>query len=288
VDPISVAVTRGGVVEARHRVHAVVVRDGAVAGAAGNPSLVAYLRSSAKPLQAVPLLREAPDLPEDEIAIACASHEARPEQLAAVRSLLERALCTEDDLECGPDGGSRLRHNCSGKHAGMLVVCRRRGLPLRGYHLPEHPLQRELLGLVAEASGVAPEGIPTAADGCGVVTFALPLERMAAMFETLGRSEPPEASVALAAMRAHPELVGGPGAIDTRLMRALPGTVAKRGAEGLVCGVLPDGRGFALKAEDGEERALAPAAARFLGSAELLATPLTNSRGEPVGQIAVD
>jgi L-asparaginase II len=170
----------------------------------------------------------------------------------------------------------------------MLVVCRRRGLPLRGYHLPEHPLQRELLGLVAEASGVAPEGIPTAADGCGVVTFALPLERMAAMFETLGRREPPEASVALAAMRAHPELVGGPGAIDTRLMRALPGTVAKRGAEGLVCGVLPDGRGFALKAEDGEERALAPAAARFLGSAELLATPLTNSRGEPVGQIAVD
>jgi L-asparaginase II len=283
--PISVAVTRGAVVESVHRVHGVVVREGRVAEAAGDPGLVAFWRSSAKPLQAVPLVRAAPDLPEEELAIACASHEAQPDQLTAVRSLLARGGRGEEDLECGPEGGSRLAHNCSGKHAGMLLTCRLRGWPTAGYRLPEHPLEREVHELVAAATGLEAEAIPIAVDGCGVVTFALPLVRMAVAFERLGADEPAGARRATAAMRANPALVGGPDSVDTRLMLAVPGLVAKRGAEGLLCGALPDGSGFALKAEDGAQRPLLAAAARLLGIESLVSEPTLNSRGETVGSI---
>ena len=147
MDPISVAVTRGEIVESRHRAHAVVVRDGEVVEAWGDPDLVAYVRSAAKPLQALPLVPYG--LPAEELAIACASHEALPEQLVAVRALLERAGASADDLECGAEHGSRLRHNCSGKHAGFLFLCRQRGWDTEGYRLAEHPLQQELRGLVS-------------------------------------------------------------------------------------------------------------------------------------------
>lgn len=127
MDPISVAVTRGTVVEARHVVHAVLVRNGSVDVAAGNPDHVTFWRSGAKPFQALPLVREVDRLPDEEVAIACASHEARPEQLASVEALLARVGSRGEDLECGTEtaGGrlSRLAHKCSGKHAGMLVMC---------------------------------------------------------------------------------------------------------------------------------------------------------------------
>ena len=134
-------VRRGGVEESRHRVHAVAVQDGAVVAAAGNPELVAFLRSSAKPFQALPLVQARDDLTSEEVAIASASHIASPEQLAAVRSLLAKAPATEDELECGPEP-TRLEHNCSGKHAGMLAVCRAHGWESGGYRLDEHPVQR--------------------------------------------------------------------------------------------------------------------------------------------------
>ncbi len=120
VEPLEIEVVRGETVESRHRVHAVAVRDGEVVGHAGDPELVTFLRSSAKPIQALPLARAYPDLSADRLAIACASHWALPEQLAAVDGLLEVSGSTEDDLECGAEGAppSRLRHNCSGKHAG--------------------------------------------------------------------------------------------------------------------------------------------------------------------------
>ena len=104
--------------------------------------------------------------------------EPHPSSSAAVKLLLARSWSSEDDLECGPVEGSRLRHNCSGKHAGMLAVCAARGWPREDYRLPDHPLQQEIVALVAEAAG-AKKGLPTAIDGCGVVTFALPLENMA-------------------------------------------------------------------------------------------------------------
>src|SRR5712691_7303171 len=182
VGAIRVVVRRGGVVEAVHLVHAAAVRDGKLAASAGDPRLVTFLRSSAKPFQALPLARAYDDLDPRELAIASASHLALPEQLAAVRMLLERAGATEDDLECGPEP-TRLEHNCSGKHAGMLALCRARGWPFEGYRLAGHPVQEGCAAEIAAAAELEPSA--TAVDGCGVVTFALPLERMAHAFGRL-------------------------------------------------------------------------------------------------------
>jgi len=286
VDAILVEATRAGVVEARHVVHAVAVVDGRIVESAGDPHLVTYFRSSAKPLQALPLVRARPDLDNGEIAIACASHRHRTDQLAPVLSLLGKARLDEDDLECGPEP-TRLQHVCSGKHAGMLLLCRERGWRADGYRLPEHPCQRAMLAEVSAAVEVDPVSIPTSADGCGVVTYALPLERMAHAFSRLDELEGGR-RVALA-MRARPELIAGPGSVDTELMLLGDGWVAKYGAEGLLCAAR-DGLGVVAKVGDGAERALQPALAAFLerlgvGAGELARAPVTNSCGEIVGEL---
>jgi L-asparaginase II len=289
MDPIEIVVRRGNVVEATHVVHAVVVRDGEVIEEAGDPGRVAYLRSSAKPFQALPLVRARDDLTTEEIAIASASHLASPEQLAAVRSLLAKAPADEDELECGPEP-TRLQHNCSGKHAGMLALCRTKGWASGGYRLATHPVQHGCLAEVAAAADADPNEIPTAIDGCGVLTFALPLERMALMFSRFEQVDG-GAKVA-AAMRAHPELIRGPIAADTLLMRELDGWTAKGGAEGLLCACGPDGLGLALKIEDGNMRAMRPALAevlRRLGyeTGELGIEPVENSLGDVVGEVVI-
>jgi L-asparaginase II len=282
-------VRRGGLTEAVHRVHAVAVQDGTVVAEAGDAGLVAFMRSSSKPLQAIPLARARADLDERDLAIASASHLADDAQLAAVRALLAKAPATEDELECGPMGEppSRLKHNCSGKHAGMLALCRAKGWRSEGYRLEGHPVQREMLAVHAEASEVPEDEIRTGIDGCGVLTFGLPLERMANAFARLPQLE--GGDKVAAGMRAHPELIRGPLASDTRLMKALPGWIAKGGAEGLLCAA-GDGFGVALKAEDGNGRGLGPAAAAFfrqldLDLGSLAVVPLENSRGELVGEI---
>jgi L-asparaginase II len=279
-------------VESIHRVHAVAVRDGQIVASAGDPGLVTFMRSAAKPIQALPLVRERADLDERDLAIASASHLADEAQLAAVRALLAKAPATDDELECGPAGHppSRVKHNCSGKHAGMLALCRARGWRSEGYRLEGHRVQREMLAIHAEAAEVADDELPTAVDGCGVVTFALPLERMAHAFSRLEALEGGERVAA--AMRAHPDLIRGPEASDTRLMKALPGWVAKGGAEGLLCAA-GDGVGIALKSEDGSGRGLGPAAAAFLarldrGVGDLEVLPVANSRGERVGEIRAE
>ena len=290
MEPISVIVRRGGVVEARHRVHAVAVQDGAVVAEAGDPQLVAYLRSSAKPFQALPVVRARSDLTQPEIAIASASHLARLEQLEPVRSLLAKAEATEDDLECGAEP-TKLEHNCSGKHAGMLALCHARGWDAEGYRIAGHPVQRACAAEVFAAADVREAEVPTAVDGCGVVTFGLPLERMALMFSRLEQVDG-GAEVA-AAMRAHPQLIRGPDSPDTMLMETLPGWAAKGGAEGVLCACGPDRLGVALKVEDGAWRATGPALAAFLRrlgqtAAPLAVTPLTNSRGDRVGEVLAE
>jgi L-asparaginase II len=289
VEPIVVEVRRGGTVEALHRVHAVAVRNGEIVQAAGDPELLTFLRSSAKPFQALPLAAARPDLDERDLAIASASHLARPEQLAAVRALLAKAPATDDELECGPEP-TRLEHNCSGKHAGMLALCVARGWPKQGYRLADHPVQQACLAVVAEAAEVAPEGIPTGTDGCGVVAFALTLGRMAHMFARLPALD--EGPRIAAAMRAHPELIRGPGAPDTVLMRTHDGWAAKGGAEGLLCASGPGGIGLALKVVDGGQRAVGPALAAFAGRLgyplpQLAVASVENSRGERVGEVEV-
>src|SRR6476660_7796636 len=291
MDPIRVAVRRGGVIEAIHRVHGVAVQDGAVIAEAGDSGLVAFMRSSSKPLQALPLARTRDDLDERDLAIASASHLADPVQLAAVRALLSKAPASEDELECGPEGEppSRLKHNCSGKHAGMLALCRANGWRSEGYRLEGHRVQREMLAVHAEASEVAEDELRTAVDGCGVLTFALPLERMAHAFARFTQLDGGDRIAE--GMRAYPDLIRGPSAADSRLMRTLPRGIAKGGAEGLLC-ASGDGIGVALKVEDGNGRAVGPAAAAFfrqldLDLGDLAVVPLENSRGEFVGEITI-
>jgi L-asparaginase II len=292
-DPITVAVHRGEVVESRHRAHAVAVQDGAVIAEAGDGGLVTFMRSSAKPIQALPLSRATPELEEEALAIACASHQALAEQLDAVRLLLAAAPAGEDELECGPAGHppERIKHNCSGKHAGMLALCRAHGWDSPGYRLADHPCQRAMLTEVARAADVAEDELATAVDGCGVVTFALPLERMALAFARLERLDGGDRVAA--AMRAHPGLIRGPGGVDTMLMRAREGWIAKGGADGVMCAVGPSGLGVALKVEDGAGRAVGPALASFLETVgypvnKLEVAPVQNSRGEVVGEIRAE
>ena len=241
--------------------------------AVGDPQLTCFLRSSLKPIQAIPLVEGYDDVTDAEVAIACASHQAEPAQLDAVRTLLARADATVDDLECGEQEGrpeGKLGHNCSGKHAGMLAACRAHGWPPHPYRAPGHQLQRRIAELVGSTH--------TAVDGCGVPTFAMTLAEMAEVFART------PARVA-DAMRARPDLVGGTDADDTELMRALPGWIAKRGAEGLLCALAPDGVAWAVKVEDGAARALRPALGQLLGVDAFRSVPVRNSLGEVVGSI---
>ncbi len=288
-EPILVEVRRNGMVEAVHRVDAVAVRGGEIVAAAGDPQLTCFMRSSSKPLQALPLVRARDDIPEDELAIACASHHDTAEQVEAARKLLARAAATEDDLELGPQPGrppEKIHNNCSGKHAGMLALCRAHGWPTEGYRLPEHPVQRACRDAHVEAAETEP--LAESVDGCGVVTFAFSLERMAHAYSRLESLKGGDRIAA--AIRARPDLVGGPNGADFALMRAAPGWLAKGGAEGLLCAAGPDGLGVAIKSDDGASRPHTAALAAFLAPLGvdlpgLAETPVLNTRGERVGEI---
>src|SRR5881398_2554778 len=201
---------RGGVVEAIHDVHvAVVDSTGGIVARTGDPELVTFWRSAAKPFQALPLVEDGAaerfGLTSQELALACASHSSEPGQVAHVRELLGKVGCSERDLLCGPHPplsekvaqdyqtrGLRLTavySNCSGKHAGMLALARHHGWPTEFYTRPEHPVQQRLLSDVAEWSGVERSRIGTATDGCGVVCYAMPLRRMALAYARLANAE---------------------------------------------------------------------------------------------------
>ena len=286
-EPLSVAVRRGEIVESVHRVHAVAVQDGKVVASAGDPKLSASLRSSAKPIQALLLARVREDLDENDLAIASASHFGTEMHVEAVRTLLRKTGGSETELDCGLQAGrppEPIYHNCSGKHAAMIAVCRSRGWPVEGYRKPDHPLQRAMLEEVAATAEVEPDAIETGTDGCGVVCFALPLERAAFAFSRLVGTR------VAAAMRARPELVGGNGGTDTELMRTLPGWIAKGGAEGLMCAASGDGLGIALKTQDGNSRALRPALARFgveldVDLSRFAEQTIENTHGEAAGTV---
>jgi len=290
-EALSVAVTRGEIVESTHRVHAVAVKDGEVVAAAGDPDLVVSLRSSAKPIQALLLARAREDLEEEHYAIASASHFGTELHVDVVRSLLEATGGSEDELDCGLQDNrppEPIYHNCSGKHAGMVAVCRARGWPVEGYRRPEHPLQQELTDEIARAAEVDRAKVETATDGCGVVCFAFPLERVAHAFARLEQLEGGDTIVS--AMRARPELIGGEGATDTTLMRTLDGWIAKGGAEGLMAAASPEGLGIALEVEDGNSRALRPALSEFgqqlgLDLSTFAQVPVRNSHAEVVGEV---
>jgi L-asparaginase II len=199
-------------------------------------------------------------------------------------------------------GPRRITHNCSGKHAGMLLGCERSGADLGRYLEPSHPLQREILRAVRSATGV--DRPVVGVDGCGAPVHGLPLRGMATLFAGLARPERlgrlgARAARAVEAMRSAPYLVAGRGRSDTRLMEAVPGLVCKVGAEGLHCAAVPDaGIGVAVRIEDGSDRAAAPALVRtldLLGVLDLaqraalasLEVPPVLGGGRPVGAFEV-
>lgn len=304
MSPLSVEVTRGDLVESRHRVSVAVVEpSGRLVAAAGDPDLVTYWRSAAKPFQALPLVDDgAADrfgLGDDELALACASHSSEAVHLAGVDRFMAKVGITEDALACGPHpplspdvarevtrAGIRLTprwSNCSGKHTGMLALARHHGWPLAGYHRLEHPLQQRIVAEVERWTGLSRAGMVFGVDGCRVVSFGLPLRAMALAYARFGASPEPGPRRLWAAITAHPELVAGTGRFETVLMRAWPGDVfAKVGAEGVYSAVVPErGWGVALKVEDGGWRA-AP-----LALLSVLAR-LGDRAGRPVPALAIE
>ncbi|HET7790347.1 MAG TPA: asparaginase [Gemmatimonadales bacterium] len=318
---------RGALVESRHRVHAAVVDgDGRLVAHAGDPDLVTFWRSAAKPFQAQPLVQDgAADrfgLSREDLALACASHSSEPGQVAKVRDFLGKIGCSERDLLCGPHTplsetvakdyatrGVRLTavySNCSGKHTGMLALARHHEWPIEGYVRIEHPVQQRILSEVARWTDVPVSKIGVGVDGCGVACFALPLRNMALAYARLGMGDrgwaadasriPHPRSRILEAMLHHPELIAGEGRPCTDLMRAHPGRViAKVGAEGVYSALLVrEGLGVTLKVEDGHGPAAALAVAAILEELGLRPRPETlraratvNSRGETVGELRV-
>lgn len=265
-DPIAIEVERSGMVESVHLADVAVVDAGGVLVAwAGEPERVAYLRSSAKPIQAAVCLEHGWEPEPEHVAVACASHNGEPVHLAAVRSVLHAAGIEEAALRCPPAwplapeahgavaGPAPVMHNCSGKHAAMLATCRINGWPLHEYRSVDHPLQRAVRARVETLVGRGSRKVGV--DGCGVPTFALGLADAARTFVRFALSGA-HARRALDAMRAHPFLVAGTNRMCTVLMEAVPGVVAKVGAEGLACAFLPEpGLGVAAKVRDGGIRA---------------------------------
>ncbi|MDX6630809.1 MAG: hypothetical protein QOH00_3055 [Gaiellales bacterium] len=286
---------RGGVVEARHRVHMVMVDSGgAVLGSAGDPEWPCTLRSAAKPLQALPAVRDGVvaryDLSARHVAVACGSHEGTPAHAATVAEVIARAGLSVADLR--PRGvhpplsetaaralalagrtPTVLEHNCSGNHALMLLRECMLGRDPRAYLDPDGPAQADAADAVELACG---SELRIGGDRCGMRAYSLPLRNAALGYLRLaghGMPEPyAEAARGVAgAMREAPEMVAGPGSFDS-LANALPHVVAKRGALGVFCCASAEtGRGGALKVEDGSFEAMEIAALHLL---EAVAGPL--------------
>ncbi len=266
-----VQVLRSGFVESVHAGHAVIVDpDGSIAEVFGRPGDAMYPRSSNKPLQAAAMLAAGLDLHGEQLAVAAASHNGEPIHVAAVRAILGEGGLSEDDLANVPTypldqaaqvswiqgggGPSSVTQNCSGKHAAMLRTAQALGAATEGYLDPAHPVQRAIRGEVQRTTGehVSAVGV----DGCGAPVLAISLVGLARAFSRMVQAAPgsPTGRVA-AAMAAHPQYVGGTGRDVTAFMTAVPGAIAKDGAEGVHVLALPDGRAAAVKIADGSERA---------------------------------
>ncbi len=294
IPPVLVEVWRGPMVESRHRGHIVAVTgDGRVVAALGHTDVMAYLRSAAKPFQAIPLVVSgAADkfgFNEQEIALACASHNGEPLHTGTVAGMLRKIGLDSNALKCGThepfnvevtralrSSGRQpnvLHNNCSGKHAGFLALALHLNAPAATYDQPDNLIQQQVLASVARFAGVPTSEIVLATDGCGAPVFGLSLRVMALMFARL--VAPPltwdeatrQASQRIAAaMMNFPEAVGGRAErLDTKIMQASPGRlVSKIGAEGvytvgvLPCDKWPQGLGLAVKIEDGEDRRARP------------------------------
>jgi L-asparaginase II len=322
---LDVVVTRGNSVESFHRVHAAAVDAcDTLLGGSGDPQLLTFWRSCAKPFQSMPLLESggfnAQGWGDAELALICASHGGEPEHVAIVESMLRSLGLEEGDLACGPqeplsprgakiarESGVRIKrthNNCSGKHTGMLALAQHNGWPIEGYERASHQVQQAMLNQVALWTGVRPSEIDVAVDGCGAAVFGLPLDRMARAYARLARAAQRGEEIPSRVVNAivkNPFLVGGTDRFDSVLMEETDGRVlSKVGAEGVHSAVILDSAiGVAIKVEDGSPRAQYPAMIRILQDldalpetlpprlAEILHRPIRNSRGDIVGETTV-
>ena len=296
-DPILVEVVRNGYVESVHRGRvAVADPDGRLVGSVGAEFAPMYPRSALKPLQAVGMLRAGLDLTGEHLALVCASHSGESIHLDGVRALLARGALDESVLQTPPDwpldesaretwirsgrDKAPIAMNCSGQHAGMIRTAQLRGDDLGTYRDPDHPVQ---LAIVTAMDDLAHEQAQNlAVDGCGAPAYALSLYGLARAYARLASAtEGPEATVA-AAIRENPELVSGTNRDEAVLIRAVPGLLAKAGAEATYAVGLPDGRGVAIKISDGSPRARAVAMAGVLRRLGFDHETLTEQASAPV------
>ncbi len=319
-----VELARGGCVESRHRVSAAVVdANGQLLAWLGNPELLAFFRSAAKPLQALPLVAdgvtEVYEFSDSELAVCCASHSGEPAHVEAVRSILRKIGCSTADLVCGPHRPfhkpaaaelrrqgrkpSRLHNNCSGKHAGMLAWSRHSDVDIKDYHHADHPVQMRICREIGSWTDSTCEALPVGIDGCGVPSFAQTLNVMAHAYARIiaeAEREPEGAAGRVTrAMTTQPFYVGGTNRLTSRLMEVTDGRLlAKYGAESVYClGDRQRGWGIALKVEDGDKRAIGSAVIELLSQLDLLSgdelkalddrhtLPVKNTRGEIVGEV---
>lgn len=303
-------VVRSEVVESRHVGHGVLVDpSGDVVASVGDPRALIYPRSALKPWQAASARRhgamfDGAPLDGQGLAVACGSHLATSRHRDLVASMLADAGLDGDALGCPPalppgdedragalmagEGASRIAYNCSGKHASMLLVCVANNWPVEGYLDPEHPVQ---VGIRTDLEAAVGQAMAHAGvDGCGAPAFVLELAALAQAASRLARGDAHDQAV-VAAMRAHPWAVRGPGQGDTLVMEHLDGVVAKVGAEGVQIIATTDGWAVVVKALDGATRAATTGALALLGrvvdvtaAAEAVREPVLGG-GVPVGAV---
>ena len=289
VNPVLVEVERSGFVESWHRGSAIgLAADGSMTVRAGVPEAPIFPRSANKPMQAVAMLSTAVGLSGELLALAAGSHSGEDFHVEGTEKILAGAGLTAEDLQCpaqwplepsvglelARSGGdrSRLRMNCSGKHAGMLAACVAAGWPTGSYLDPGHPLQLAVRDVVTRLAGEAPVAIGI--DGCGAPLFAVSAIGVARAFRALVLAEPgsPERRVA-DAMRDHPQWTSGTAREERRLMDAVPGLLVKCGAEGVDAFAFADGRAGVVKIDDGAMRARTPVTVALLRALDLDTVP---------------
>lgn len=307
-NPVLAEVIRGHFVESAHRGSVVVVEPGgSISFARGRVDVPILPRSANKPLQAVAMVHCQLDLPPDLLAVVCSSHSGQPQHIERAVKILDRYGLSEADLQNIPDfpvdtqekyrwlsegrSASRLAQNCSGKHAGMVATCVANGWDVTTYRTLGHPLQQAIAATLAEAAGEPVTAAVT--DGCGAPVMALTLTGLARAFAHVAVAPPnsPAGKVATA-IRDNPDLVGGKGRDVTTLIQLVPGLVAKDGAEAVYAAGLADGRGIALKIDDGGQRArpvVMAAVLRLLGvgaeAAKVLEDVPVLGHGQRVGSV---
>jgi L-asparaginase len=305
---LEIHLLREGITESTHYATAVVCdRRGRVLSAAGNAESATFIRSALKPFQALAVTStgtlERFDLNDKDLAIICSSHRGTIEQARQVFRILWHCDIDPSALQCPiPEGKQTpLQHNCSGKHAGMLAVCKQRSWQLKSYLRRSHPIQQLIIDKVGELLGIPGEEFIRARDDCGAPTYSMRLGQMAALYAQLASGDNLDLERIVRAMVYNPAMVSGEGDFDTELMRLSEGElVSKSGAEGIQCiGRVGEGMGLAIKVLDGAKRAKYAAAIQILKQlgwlspsvAETLADKFMNpseyKRLEVIGEISL-